>query len=87
MTSMVTGAERSEPESLGSKVKAVCWLLVALSTAFLSLRVFCKFKTHRGLWWDDHILIVAWVRTVALSNPLRSAPLPHQRASIFSKRI
>ncbi|KAK3901529.1 hypothetical protein C8A05DRAFT_44827 [Staphylotrichum tortipilum] len=49
------------PESKGSKVNIVCWLLAALSAAFLGLRLFCKFKTHRGLWWDDHVLIVSWV--------------------------
>lgn len=51
----------SAPENQGPKVNIVCWVLVSLSAAFIALRVFCKFKTHRGLWWDDHILIVSWV--------------------------
>lgn len=47
----------------GPKVNIVCWLVTALAATFLGLRLFCKFKTHRGLWWDDHVLIVAWVCT------------------------
>ena len=58
---MASLTRRSTPEDKGLKVNVVCWLLVALSAVFIGLRLFCKFKTHRGLWWDDHVLTVAWV--------------------------
>lgn len=38
------------------------WLLTGLSLLFLVLRLFCKFKTRRGLWWDDHVMVLSWVR-------------------------
>jgi hypothetical protein len=65
------------PDDMGPKVDIVCWLLVALSAVFVGLRVFCKFKTHRALWWDDHILIVSWVCAL---------PPMHERLADFSTR-
>ncbi len=38
------------------------WVLVGFSASFLVLRLYCKFLRHRGFWWDDYILIGAWVR-------------------------
>jgi hypothetical protein len=37
------------------------WLLIGFSALFLGLRLYCKFLRHRGLWWDDYILIGAWI--------------------------
>jgi hypothetical protein len=45
----------------GQETNTIVWMLTALAAVFLGLRVFCKFLRHRGLWWDDHILIAAWV--------------------------
>ena len=59
---MASLARRSTYEDKGLKINVVSWLMVALSAVFLGLRLFCKFKTHRGMWWDDHVLTVAWVR-------------------------
>ncbi|KAI0160973.1 hypothetical protein GGR52DRAFT_154166 [Hypoxylon sp. FL1284] len=50
-----------EYDSLGPMMNAVNWSLVALATTFLGLRVYCKFSRHRGLWWDDYILIFGWI--------------------------
>lgn len=49
-------------EDLGTRVESIVWTLVALSAIVLSLRVWCKWLRHRGLWWDDHLLVIAWVR-------------------------
>ncbi|KAK4192345.1 hypothetical protein QBC35DRAFT_374073 [Podospora australis] len=49
----------------GPQINFTIWLLTAISAAFLALRVYCKFLRHRGLWWDDHILIASWVSLVA----------------------
>ena len=51
----------TQMEDYGPQVNFTIWLLTALSAAFLALRVYCKFLRHRGLWWDDHILIASWV--------------------------
>ncbi|KAI0843255.1 hypothetical protein F5Y06DRAFT_254422 [Hypoxylon sp. FL0890] len=51
--------------SAGHWVNAVIWVLISLATTFLGLRVFCKHKRGRGLWWDDWILIASWVVLLA----------------------
>lgn len=32
-----------------------------LSAIFLGLRLYCKVIRRRGFWWDDYVLIAAWV--------------------------
>ncbi|KAH7120719.1 hypothetical protein EDB81DRAFT_666750 [Dactylonectria macrodidyma] len=48
-------------DDAGPKILAVLWVLASISAIFLALRVCCKFKTHRRLWWDDYILLGSWV--------------------------
>lgn len=45
----------------GARVTAVCWSLAAAAAILLFLRIYCKMWRGRGLWWDDHLLIVSWV--------------------------
>lgn len=49
-------------DNYGPQLNFTVWFLTALSALFLALRVYCKFFRHRGLWWDDYVLILAWVR-------------------------
>ena len=51
--------------SSGSQLDAVNWPLTALSGAFLFLRIHLKRRQHHGLWWDDHMLVLSWVRSAA----------------------
>jgi hypothetical protein len=51
-------------EDLGSVVDIANWLLVGVSGLFMGLRLYCKTIQHRGIWWDDHILIASWVRSI-----------------------
>lgn len=51
----------TQMEDYGPQVNFIIWFLTALSAAFLALRVYCKFLRHRGLWWDDHILVASWL--------------------------
>lgn len=53
---------REAAESMAPLIRIVCWFLVSISGLFLSLRLYCKYLQSRGLWWDDHVLIMAWVR-------------------------
>ena len=39
----------------------ISWLLTVLASGFLTLRIYCKFISHKALWWDDWILIASWV--------------------------
>ena len=50
---------------------AMSWFLTALATVFLVLRVFSKLWTGRRLWWDDWILIGAWVGHCPIFRGLR----------------
>lgn len=38
------------------------WTLVGLALLFMGLRIYAKLTKHRGLWWDDWVLIISWVR-------------------------
>ncbi|OTB04629.1 hypothetical protein M426DRAFT_261904 [Hypoxylon sp. CI-4A] len=49
----------------GHWINAVTWVLIGLATTFLILRLFCKLKRGRGLWWDDWILIASWLVLIA----------------------
>ncbi len=48
------------------------WVLTVVSAIFLALRVYAKLMRRRSLWWDDHFLILSWVRTPTLLNTARS---------------
>ncbi|KAK4039111.1 hypothetical protein C8A01DRAFT_36944 [Parachaetomium inaequale] len=48
-------------DSAGPEANAVAWSLLATAGAFLGLRLYCKYLGHRGLWWDDKLLIASWV--------------------------
>ncbi|KAI1204556.1 uncharacterized protein F4807DRAFT_454604 [Annulohypoxylon truncatum] len=45
----------------GHWIDTVVWILIGFATAFLGLRVFCKLKRSKGLWWDDWVLIASWL--------------------------
>ena len=47
--------------SAGPEANAVAWSLLATSAVFLGLRLYCKHISRRNLWWDDRLLILAWV--------------------------
>ncbi len=46
----------------GMETVTVVWVLFAMATIFLALRIYCKAKIARGMWWDDYVLILSWVR-------------------------
>ena len=46
-----------------TQIYAGLWCLWSGATIFLALRVWCKVSRRHGLWYDDYILIVAWVST------------------------
>jgi hypothetical protein len=61
----------------GPQINLAIWFLTAVSSAFLALRVYCKFLRHRGLWWDDYLLIGSWVSTpVFACSPISRNLIP-----------
>lgn len=64
-------------ESMAPLMRIACWFLVSISGLFLSLRLYCKYLQSRGLWWDDHVLVMAWVcPQPTLSTSPKSNPPP-----------
>jgi hypothetical protein len=45
----------------GVTIIAVLWTMTTLSGLFLGLRLYSKLARTRQLWWDDCVIIVAWV--------------------------
>jgi hypothetical protein len=49
------------PGDEGVYLNTAVWALVGVSSVFLAARVYSKFRSRRRLWWDDILIIVAWV--------------------------
>ncbi|KAK3348177.1 hypothetical protein B0H65DRAFT_424083 [Neurospora tetraspora] len=47
--------------SVGPEIIIADWLLVCVSALFFGLRIYSKFLRKTSLWWDDHVLVVAWL--------------------------
>ncbi|KAK0610890.1 hypothetical protein B0T14DRAFT_570819 [Immersiella caudata] len=45
----------------GPRLNALMWLMVSVAALFLFTRLYLKKCQMRGLWWDDYILLAAWV--------------------------
>ncbi|CAI4214971.1 unnamed protein product [Parascedosporium putredinis] len=46
---------------LGPLLNFTTWLMTGLAFAILMLRIYCKTSRRRRLWWDDAMLIIAWI--------------------------
>ncbi|KAK0717511.1 hypothetical protein B0T26DRAFT_710099 [Lasiosphaeria miniovina] len=64
-----------DEDDQGSKILATTWALTGLSAVFLAVRLFCKLRTKRRLWWDDYVLVLSWVMLLA-SIVLVTASVP-----------
>lgn len=49
-------------DDLGQDIIIASWVLTVSAALFLFTRVGAKLWTRRGLWADDYVLIIAWVR-------------------------
>ena len=54
------------PNDYGPTMNISLWTLTGLSLTFMSLRIYAKVTRHRGLWWDDWMLIASWVSSHAV---------------------
>ncbi|KXX78526.1 hypothetical protein MMYC01_206366 [Madurella mycetomatis] len=59
-------------DNAGPKLNASIWALAGIATVFLALRIYCRAFKRQSFWWDDAILIAAWVCTI-----IQSALLTH----------
>ncbi|KAL1858354.1 hypothetical protein VTK73DRAFT_7841 [Phialemonium thermophilum] len=49
----------------GPRILISTWVLIVLSAVFVLARILCKYRAGRGLWWDDHVLIISWFTFLA----------------------
>lgn len=54
-------------DDFGPPLNYGVWLMTTLAACFLGLRIYCKRLRNRGLWWDDHILVLSFICLVAQS--------------------
>ncbi|KAI5925152.1 hypothetical protein F4810DRAFT_700311 [Camillea tinctor] len=65
MADTVALEEISKSSDIIRRTNSSIWVLIALATIFLGLRVFCKIRRHKGLWWDDWVLFPSWLLLLA----------------------
>lgn len=53
----------AEDRYIEPKVDVLGWVMTILSGVVVGLRVYNKVRRRMRLWWDDYIVIVAWVWT------------------------
>jgi hypothetical protein len=54
-------ADMESPADFGPLLNLAIWTLAGSSTVFLGLRLLAKHRGKRALWYDDYLLIAAWV--------------------------
>lgn len=48
-------------ETMGPTILVSTWVLTAIATIFLTLRLYCKISINRRIWWDDSILLASYL--------------------------
>lgn len=51
----------AEDRYIEPKVDVLSWVMTVLAGTVVGLRIYNKFRRRLPLWWDDYIVIVAWV--------------------------
>jgi hypothetical protein len=64
MSNTITGSDpNADPhETTGRRLDVAILVLALVPAVFVALRFYVKIFRRKGLWWDDWILLVAWVR-------------------------
>lgn len=44
----------------GPEVLGLVWTMTFVAASFLAVRLWVKHRSHKGLWWDDHLLLASW---------------------------
>ncbi|KAK5654249.1 hypothetical protein OQA88_7424 [Cercophora sp. LCS_1] len=68
--------EDMDTMDMGPYLLRVIWVLAGLSTLLLGLRLYSKLWRRRPLWWDDHVLVAAWL-SLMVSVALQTAGVVH----------
>lgn len=62
-------------DDLGPRLNATVWSLAGVSLGILLLRIYCKVSRRKALWYDDYVLVAAWVRRYLSPTSLCPAPM------------
>lgn len=52
----------------GPQVLGVVWTLTVIAACFLAARLYVKQRHSKGVWWDDHLLVVSWGMLVLFAS-------------------
>lgn len=84
---MAAGLRRDDvndgPADVGPYLVRVIWVLASLSGLLLGLRLYSKIWRRRSLWWDDYLLIAAWISLI-VSIALQTAGVSHGLGKHYS---
>lgn len=47
--------------SVATTVNVSIWVMFAISSIFLTLRLYCRAIRTKALWWDDYLLVAGWM--------------------------
>ncbi|KAI1394666.1 hypothetical protein F4819DRAFT_480929 [Hypoxylon fuscum] len=50
--------------NLETSIHVGIWFMVGVSLLALVLRFYCRLSRQRSLWWDDFVLLAAWIMVV-----------------------
>lgn len=56
--------QRPNDAGFGAYINAIGWLLLSLAGIVVGARIWAKISARKGLWWDDYIVVAAWVSTI-----------------------
>ncbi|OTB15750.1 hypothetical protein K445DRAFT_317394 [Daldinia sp. EC12] len=73
--------------SLETSVHIGIWFMVGVSLLALVLRLYCRLSRRRPLWWDDFVLIAAWVMAAIAGGFISAFASPGSGISIAGDRI
>lgn len=62
---MAATMDANSDTDYGPMLNVLVWLLISVSGLFLFTRLYLKNCQHRGLWWDDWILLASWIALAA----------------------
>lgn len=52
----------------GPQVLGVVWTLTVIAACFLAARLWVKQRHSKGVWWDDHLLVLSWGMLVLFAS-------------------
>lgn len=64
---------RPNDDGFGAYINAIGWLLLSLSGIVVGARIWAKVSARKGLWWDDYIVLAAWVSMSPSHNSAAAA--------------